>query len=282
MADRFRYLLVAVSLTGLVGAAYAQNNNGQDANNQNQTEEEKAKEEQRKAEEKWHNPDYRPYNKSFAELIKLSDAYAENKLRLALSNYQTGRSMIQKMREEVQHFREEAAEAKHLSEKWYWQTIDRKSQEERIIARKKRKAKLKSVTFFTRAIMHLDDIDNRKVRESDRFKELTADVYRDWVLQQYDLGNIPQTIDLLERYIALDPKYEKEITPHRYLTQAYAFKEAVLDKYNKGTRDQKLHYKRKKNEHLLRATELKYGKDSPEYEQILEVVNRDEIIAIAP
>jgi hypothetical protein len=235
-----------------------------------------------KAEAKWHNPDYRPYVKSFDELIKLSDAFAENKLRLALSNYQTGRSIIQKMREEVQRFKEEAAEAKHLNEKYYWQTIDRKAKEQKMIAEKKRTAKLKAANYFTRAINHLDEIENMKVRESARYKELLTDIYRDWVVQNYDLGNIPQTIDLLERYIALDPKYEKEIAPHRYLASAYGFKERLLVKHNAGTEEERLYFKKQKNEHLLRATELRYKKDSPEYEKILTIVNRDEIIAITP
>lgn len=234
------------------------------------------------AEAKWHNPDYRPYISAFDDLIKLSDAFAENKLRLALSNYQTGRSLVQKMREDVQRFREEAAEAKHLNEKWYWQTIDRKAREERIVQMKKDKAKMRAVTYFTRAIHHLDEIGNRKVRESEKFKALQADVYRDWIIQQYDLQNIPQTIDITERYIKLDPKYETEISPHKFLASAYGFKEAVANKYSSGTEDERLFYKKKKNEHLLRATELKYKKDSPEYEQILELVNRDEIVAIAP
>ncbi len=244
------------------------------------TSEEEAEKLAEEAEAKWHNPDYRPYIASFDELIKLSDAFAQNKLRLALTNYQTGRSIIQKMREDVQRFREESAESKHLNEKWYWQTIDRKNREERIIGMKKRKAKLSSVTYFTRAINHLDEIQNRKIRESEEYKKLTADVYRDWIIQQYDLENIPQTVDLLERYIALDQKYDQEVSPHRFLASAYGFKEAVLLKTGRGTESELLFYKKQKNKHLLKATELKYQKDSPEYEKILEEVNRDEIIAI--
>lgn len=232
------------------------------------------------SETKWHNPDYKPYIESFDQLVTLSDAFAENKLRLALSNYQTGRSIIQKMRESVQRYREEAAEAKHLNEKWYWQTLDRKAKEERQIAEMKRKAKLKAVTYFSRSIAHMDEIQNKKVRESDKFKELIADVYRDWVIQQYDLKNLPQCIDILERYINLDPKYDKEISPHKYLTSCYGFRENVLTKYEAGTEDERIFLKKKKNEHLLRAAELKYKKNSPEYEKILSEVNRDEIIAI--
>ena len=234
------------------------------------------------AELKWYNPDYRPYIASFAELVRLSDAFVKNKLRLALSNYQTGKSLIIKMRQEVRRVNEEAAEAKHLGEKWYWQTVDRKAREERIINRIKRKAKLKAVTYFTRSILQLDEIHNKRVREGNEFKKLLASVYIEWIVYQYDMGNLPQCIDILERYVALDPKHEREISPHKYLASAYGFKEKILERYKAGTEQELLFYKKKKNEHLLRAAELKYKKDSPEYEQIVELVNRDEIIAVSP
>ena len=233
-------------------------------------------------EAKWFNPDYRPYVASFDELYKLGDDFANNKFRLALSNYQTGRSTLDKMREEIQRNREEWADAKNLSEKWYWQTIDRKMREERVLADKRNRAKIKAVTYFTRAITHLDEIQNRSFKEKPEMKDLISAVYRDWIIAQYDLGNLPQTIDMLERYLKLDPKYETEVSPHRYLASAYGFKEAVADKYNKGTEAERLFFKKNKNKHLLRAVELKYKKDSPEYEHILEVVNRDEIVASKP
>ena len=62
---------------------------------------EKEKDVADETEKYWHNPDYRPYDKSFDALNTLSDSYAKNKLRLAVSYYQTGRSIIQKMRDEV-------------------------------------------------------------------------------------------------------------------------------------------------------------------------------------
>ena len=231
---------------------------------------------------KWQNEDYRAYISSFDELIKLSDAFAKNKIRMALSSYQTGKSVINQMREEISRFHEEAAESKHLNEKWYWQTIDRKAREERISGNLRRRAKLKAVTYFTRAIYQLDEIQNRRIRESDEFETLLSSTYIEWVLHQYDLGNLPQCVDILERYIALGPQFEREVAPHKYLASSYGFKEKVLIKYNAGTEQEVLFYKRKKNEHLLRAAELKYQKGSPEYEKIVELVNRDEIIAVAP
>jgi len=232
--------------------------------------------------EAWANPDYRSYIKAIDELIRMGDSFAENKLRLALSNYQHGKSIIQKMRDDVRLYREQAMESKHLNEKWYWQTMDRKMREERVVSEKKRKAKLKSVTYFTRAINHLDEIDNKRVRESRDYKGLLANIYREWVMAQYDLGNIPQTIDILTRYIALGPMYEGQVAPHKYLSSAYGFQEKIIEKYGIGTEQDLIYFKKKKNEHLLRATELTFKKGSPEYERMMEIVNRDEVIAIQP
>jgi hypothetical protein len=230
----------------------------------------------------WLNPDFKSYVKALDELVKLSDDYAQNKYRLALANYQTGKSLMQKMRENVQRFREESEETLRLNEKWYWQTMDRKNREEKKISEDKRTAKLKAVTYFTRAVHHLDEIDNPKVKESNEYKALLSNIYRDWAIAQYDLGNIPQIIDVLNRYIALDRKYEEIPEPHKYLASAYAFQQKMMEKYGAGSDQEITYFKKMKNKHLLRATELMYGKDTPEYNRIMENVNKDEVIAITP
>lgn len=234
-----------------------------------------------KAEELWKNADYRDYNPAFSDLHKLSRAFANNKYRLALSAYQSGVNTIIKMRDDVELYRKQNDEAKHLDEKWYWQVVDRKAREERVISRKKRTAKLESVTQFTRAINHLDDITNPDLRERPAFKKLLSAVYRNWIMYQFDLGNMPQTIPILELYIEIDDN-EKEYPAHKYLAQAYSFQENIIKKYKVGSEDQMLRFRYKKNVHLLRAAELKYGKDSPEYKHVVNLVNRDEIISVQP
>ncbi len=234
-----------------------------------------------RAEELWKNADYRDYNKAFSELHQLSRAFANNKYRLALSAYQSGVNTIIKMRDEVELFRKQSAEAKYLNEKWYWQIIDRKAREERQINRKKRTAKLESVTYFTRAINHMDEIKNPDLREKPAFKRLLSAVFRNWVMYQFDLGNLPQCIPILELYIEIDTN-EKEYPAHKYLAQCYAFQEQMIKKYNVGTEDQMFRFRYKKNVHLLRAAELKYGKESAEYKHVVNLVNRDEIISVQP
>ena len=234
-----------------------------------------------KAEEIWKNADYRDYNRTFAELHQLSRAFANNKYRLALSSYQSGVNTIIKMRDEVELFRKENANARHMNEKWYWQVVDRKAREERVIHGMRRKAKVEAVTYFTRAVNHLDEIKNPDLREKPAFKKLLSAVYRNWIMYQFDLGNLPQNIHMIELYLEIDEN-EKEYPAHKYLAQCYAFQETMIDKYGVGTEDQMFRFRYKKNVHLLRATELKYGKDSAEYKHVVNVVNRDEIISVQP
>jgi tetratricopeptide (TPR) repeat protein len=203
-----------------------------------------------KAEELWKNADYRDYNRAFAELHQLSKAFANNKYRLSLSAYQSGVNTIIKMRDEVELFRKESAETKRLNEKWYWQIVDRKAKEERLLSNMKRSAKLEAVTYFTRAINHLDEIKNPDLREKPAFKKLLAAVYRNWIMYQFDLGNLPQTIPILELYIEIDQN-EKEYPSHKYLAQAYSFQENMIKKYGVGTEDQMFRFRYKKNVHHL-------------------------------
>lgn len=234
-----------------------------------------------KAEELWKNADYRDYDASFTELHRLSKAFANNKYRLALSSFQSGVNAIIKMRDEVELYRKQSAETKRLNEKWYWQVVDRKAQEERSINWKKRRAKMEAVTYFTRSINYMDEILNPDLREKEPFKRLLSAIYRNWVMYQYDLGNLPQSIPILELYIEVDQN-EKEYPAHKYLSQCYAFQENMIKKYRMGTEDQMFRFRYKKNVHLLRATELKYGKESAEYKHVVNIVNRDEIISVMP
>ena len=226
----------------------------------------------------WQNPDFRGYSKSFEELHKLSKAFANNKFRLALSSYQSGVNAIVKMRENVEQYRKDEAEKKRLDEKWYWQKVDRKAREERVVSREKFKAKQVAINYFTKAINHLDEIKNPDLRERPVFKQLMSDVYRSWVMAEYDMQNLPQCIPVLELYIEIGEN-EKEYPAHKYLASCYAFQENMIKKYGGGSEDQMLRYRYKKNVHLLRATELKYGKDSPEYKHIVNVINKDEVVS---
>jgi hypothetical protein len=234
-----------------------------------------------KQEAMWKNSDYRGYYTAFADLHRLSKDFANNKYRLALSSYQSGMNTVLKMREGVDLYRKEQAEKKRMNEKYYWQKMDRRSREEAYVHKEKMAAKLAAVTYFTKAINHLDEIANPDLRERKEFKTLLSAVYRAWVMSEYDTDNLPQCIPILELYLEIDDN-ELEYPAHKYLASCYAFEEKTLKNYGKASTDQLAKMKYKKNLHLLRATELKYGKGSIEYKYIVDLVNRDEIISVNP
>ena len=244
-------------------------------------EEKKRKKDIIKQEAMWRNPDFVGYNKAFEELHKLSKSYSNNKYRLALSSYQSGMNTILKMRENVEQYRKEQAEKKRLNEKWYWQKIDRKAAEERHIQREKLSAKLAAVTYFTKAIGHMDEVTNPDLREEKAYKDLMSAIYRAWIMAEYDTQNYPQCIPIIELYLEIDNN-EKDYPAHKYLASCYSFEENTLKKYKAGSDDQIQKLKNKKNVHLLRATELKYGKGSVEYKHIVDLVNKDEVISVTP
>lgn len=228
----------------------------------------------------WKNPDYKAYYNAFEELQKLSTAFANNQYRLALASYQSGMNTLIKMNEKVTAFKNEQASKKRLDEKWYWQKIDRKASEDRFVGREKMAAKLKAVSYFTKAINYLDEIKNPDLRERPEYKTLLSYVYRSWIMVEYDTLNYPQCIPILELYLEID-KNELEYPAHKYLANCYAFEENVLKKVG-GPEDQINRFKTKKNTHLLRATELKYTKDSVEYREMVKIVNKDEIVSVTP
>lgn len=225
----------------------------------------------------WRVDDYQPYVKSLKELEKLSKDYGEKILQQAIDEYSTGMDLLHDMEAEVENTKRRFSKQNNLNERWYWQEIDRQNQEKRQISRIKYEAKLKAVTYFTRAINDIDKIQNAEVQENDQFVEFKSRLYRAYVSSQYDIQNLKPCIPVLERYIAINDETKKDKWAYKYLASCYGFMEVTLSKYNTSiSEDLITEYKQKKNQALLTAAELEYGIDSVEYRSLKEVVELDE------
>ncbi len=224
----------------------------------------------------WRIKDFQPYIKALKDLEKLNKEYSENLLKLALDEYSTGLDILEDMENEVAKTVAANKDKKNLNERWYWQEVDRKNQEERQIAKLKHEAKLKSITYFTRAINHLDDIQYVEVRKEPKFVNFQTRLFQVYVSSQYDLHNYKPCIPILERYVTINDANKKDIWAYKYLTSCYGYLEAVLSKYNKNAEEQINQYKQLKNRYMLQAIELQYGVDSPEYKHLQEIVETDE------
>jgi len=224
----------------------------------------------------WRIRDFQPYVKAIKELEKLNKEYSENLLKLAIDEYSTGLDILEDMENELVKIVAINKTKKNLNERWYWQEIDRKNQEQRQIAAKKYEAKMKAVTYFTKSINYLDDIQSIEVKKDPKFINFQSRLFQVYVSTQYDLQNFKPCIPILERYLALSEKNKKDIWAYKYMSSCYGYMEKVLTKYKHATEDEIMQYRNKKNRSMLQAVELKYGADSPHFKHLQEVVQQNE------
>jgi hypothetical protein len=224
----------------------------------------------------WRVTDFQPYTKALADLEKLSDEYSENILKMAIDEYSTGLDILEDMQFEVKKLKDTFAKKNNLNERWYWQEIDRKSQEARQVGMLKVEAKTKSITYFTRAINHLDEIQSIKIKSDTAFTNAQIRLFQIYVSTQYDIGNLLPCIPLLERYVAINETTKKDIWAYNYMASCYGYMETMVSKSHIVGEDERQKYKSKKNSALLTACELKYGVETVQYKHLKEVVELDE------
>jgi len=224
----------------------------------------------------WNVRDYQPYVKAIKDLQKLNKEYSENLLKLAVDEYSTGLDIIEDMENEVTKMRNANKDKIYLNERWYWQEIDRKNQEVRQIKKKKYGAKMKAITYFTKSINFLDQVQSVEIRKDSKFINFQSKLFKMYVSTNYDLHNFKPCIPILERFLTLSENNKKDVWAYKYLASCYGYMEAVLTKYKHATEDDITLYKSKKNRSMLQAVELKYGVESPHYKHLRETVEIDE------
>lgn len=224
----------------------------------------------------WRIKDFQPYIKAMKDLEKLNKEYNENVLKLAIDEYSTGLDILEDMENDILKLVSANKEKKNLNERWYWQEVDRKNAEHRQITGLKYEAKMKSITFFTRAVNHLDEVQMTEVRNDPKFVNFQTRLFQVYVSTQYDLNNYKPCIPILERYITINDKTKGDMWAYKYLSSCYAYMETVSTRYKNAPESEIVQYRQKKNRYLLQSVELKYGVDSPQYKQLQEYVEKDE------
>lgn len=224
----------------------------------------------------WRIRDFKPYVKAIQELEKLNKEYSDNLLKLAIDEYSTAIDILEDMENEVIKVKAANKEKKNLNERFYWQEIDRKNQEQRQVAMLKSEAKMKAVTYLTKSIDYLDQIQHAEIRQEPRFLNFQTRLFQVYVSTQYDLQNFKPCIPILERYITISDKNAKDIWAYKYMASCYGYMEKVLAKYKHANEDEINNFKNKKNRSMLQAVELKYGIESPHYKHMQEIVEQDE------
>ncbi|GBF49200.1 hypothetical protein LPTSP4_07100 [Leptospira ryugenii] len=168
---------------------------------------------------------------------------------------------------------EEALKAFYYEDRYDWQKKARKDRLEKDLQKKIFEARNIANAKLIKGILLLDKIENPKIKEGESYQDLKAGLFREYIKHQTAFKNYIQSIDFLERYIALGEKYEKEAEPHRLLALSYEKLETTATKAKNVPLAEET--KAAKKKHLLRFAELHYGKESKEYLAIEEKVLKD-------
>lgn len=67
----------------------------------------------------------------------------------------------------------------------------------------------------------LERIQNQKVKDTDAFRDLQANIYREYIKHQLALKNFLQAMDILERYIQIGNKYYEDSEAQGFLANCY-------------------------------------------------------------
>ncbi|EMP05584.1 hypothetical protein LEP1GSC124_0214 [Leptospira interrogans serovar Pyrogenes str. 200701872] len=67
----------------------------------------------------------------------------------------------------------------------------------------------------------LERIQNQKVKDTDTFRDLQANIYREYIKHQLALKNFLQAMDILERYIQIGNKYYEDSEAQGFLANCY-------------------------------------------------------------
>lgn len=228
----------------------------------------------------WRIKDFQPYIKAMRDLEKFNLKYADDKLKLARDEYAKAIDILEDMERDVARMIEKNEKGKFLNERWHWQEVDRLNQLRRQVNMRKTEAKTRALTYLTKAINTLDEIEERNqdfVVKNEAYKNFKVRLFQVYVSIQHDLHNFRPCIPILERYIKIDEKTKDDVWAYKYLASCYGYVEKVLSQSRGVSEDQVLFYKQKKNEYLLTAVRLEYGLQSPEFKHMKEVVDRDEM-----
>ncbi|HRX15602.1 MAG TPA: hypothetical protein P5123_04765 [Spirochaetota bacterium] len=226
----------------------------------------------------WRVEDFHPYVKALDDLRKLSKEYAEKIMIKSIDEYSIGMDILRDMDANLSNLQKQYDRQNNLNERWYWQEIDRENQLKRRKGMLKYSAKLRAITYFTRSINSLDQIQSEEVRKDPKFVEFQIRLFKAYVSAQYDIHNLKPCIPILERYIAINDNTKQDVQAYKYLASCYGYMEKSLAKYNTTISEERvIKYKQKKNQALLMATEIEYGIESIEYRKLKDIVEIDEI-----
>ena len=222
---------------------------------------------------KWEEEDV---SKIFPELRVLDDLSSRESLKnlqRVLRHYNYANSRLRAAQATVKVKRLEWEGEQH---RYPWKAMERRKQQDQRVARIEAHYRSQAIGDLVRAMQAIEVIRSPEVVKSEQFINLKAKVLVQYVKLQFRSRNLGLCIPVLEQYLALKPEHANDPEPHRLLAASYRHQQLVARKMRDA--DAESTYRGKKNRHLEAFVLLKYGKESPQYAEMKERIDRDSIV----
>ncbi|EMJ62852.1 MULTISPECIES: hypothetical protein [Leptospira] len=212
----------------------------------------------------------------FEDLDILGDASEENSKSLfekAKENFLNSVDRFQKTNDLVNAKRKEFDQQTFEADRYEWQRKNRRENFERSLTRDLNKSRSDSIHLLVSSMNSLEKIQNPKVKDTETYRDLQANVYREYIKHQLALKNFPQAMDLLERYIQIGNKYYEDSEAQGFLANCYERAYRLSKKNRDDQAQEKYDILRKK--HGLLYAEFKFGKNSADYQEFSKELFKD-------
>lgn len=206
-------------------------------------------------------------------LDQVDETSSQRKLKESARDYRIAVDIFKNTESTIESKKEDFALEMNPEDRYEWQKAAREGRQRRELSKMLYEGRAQATKYLIKGMNTLDKIDNPKVKSSETFLELKAGLYREYSKHQFALRNYIPTTDILTRYIELNDKYFNESEPHKMLAYCYEKLEQNASKNRKIAIAEE--FREKKKRHLLTYAELHYGKESSEYERIVEKVQKD-------
>lgn len=203
----------------------------------------------------------------------ISEESSKKKLETASKSFLKAVQYFQKKEMELEESKNQQLNAPNTELRYEWQ---KQARDESIIKeyeRQKLKARERAISILIDGMNALEKIENPKVIDTQTYREIKSGLYREYAKHKYSSKDFLVAQDILERYIEIEDKNNKESEPHKLL--AYCYERLSENMLKNRKTSGYLHFKELKKKHLLEYAELQYGMGSEEYKLILEKIERE-------
>lgn len=186
----------------------------------------------------------------------------EAQLRRAYSFLLGASELAQKMSQELK-----TDTSRSIRDPLWWKEVDANSAERRRQNAVRQRYGIELAERYNRVFQSLQELDRTAFQSDPRVTWLKRHAYRQYIVIQSAVGNYIPALELLEEYARL-PSAEAEWPMHYYFFVCLNHIFTDLRRSTAVREETLIDVRARKNSHWLRAVELKFGKQSAQFEEV--------------